>query len=113
MPVLGHVGDAGGQPAAGVPADELVPVDDDAARPGRAHAGQRLGQLHLTVAGHSGDADDLAGGHREVQAPQRRHAVVVLDDEVVDDQPGPGPRRRGPGGLGCGLAGLGHRAPAR
>ena len=40
---------------------EVLVVDEDLAELDRPLAGQRLDELALTVAGHAGDADDLAG----------------------------------------------------
>ena len=54
----------------------------------RSHAGQRLQQLRLAVAGDAGHADDLAAAHREAHALHALHAEAVLHHEIRDLEQG-------------------------
>src|SRR5262245_25560446 len=66
-----------------------VALAPDPHRPARrlALAGQHLDQLALAVAGHPGDADDLAGPDRERHVVQRRLAGIVERAEIVELEP--------------------------
>ncbi len=54
---------------------------------GLALPGQHLDQLALAVAGDAGDADDLAGAHREREVAHRRLAAIVERCEMADVEP--------------------------
>ena len=71
----------------GRPSSLMEPSD----RP--AHAGERLQELALPVAGDARDADDLAGMNREGGVGDAQHAAVVDDGQVVTSSTGaPGTR---------------------
>ena len=53
-------------------------LDQHAAAGRLALAGQHFDQLALAVARHAGDADDLAGAHRQRHAAHRLGAVGVV-----------------------------------
>ena len=56
----------------------------------RADAGEHLEELGLAVAGDAGDADDLAGAHRQVDGLQPRDALRVDEVEVRAPRGPPG-----------------------
>ena len=62
--------------------DDLA-VDQDFAGAERAHAGERLEQLRLAVAGDARDAEDLARAQGEGDAIDANHAPVVTHHEVA------------------------------
>ena len=100
--VLRDVRDAGGDRRARVAAAQRLPADPHRALRRRAHAGDRLGELALAVAGHAGDGDDLARTHDERGALHRRLAAVALRPDALELEhrlaggPRPGLARRPP-----------------
>src|SRR5499426_1415688 len=98
MPILGHVGEP--QPpqaprrASGRVAERRS-LEANLSGLHRPDAGEGLEELGLAVAGHSGDADDLAPPHHEAHALDALHAEPVLDHEVFHLEHGlAGARRR-------------------
>ena len=63
--ILGDIGEARRAMRGDVGAGHVDAADAHAPAVGRAQADQRLDELALAVAGDAGDADDLAGAHRE------------------------------------------------
>ena len=63
---------------------EVLVADQHLAELDRTLAGQRLDKLALAVAGHAGDADDLAGLDLEIEAGDGVAALVVLGEEAGD-----------------------------
>src|SRR6185312_5764570 len=49
-----------------------------------AHAGDRLRELALAVAGDAGDREDLAGPQRQIDPAQRIAATIALRPEGAD-----------------------------
>ena len=68
----------GSPPRSGFPPIRTEPVGR------RAHAGDRLGELALAVAGHARDRDDLAGAHDERGASHGRLAAVALRPDALE-----------------------------
>ena len=62
--------------------------DGDGAPLAGERAGKRLQQLRLTVAGDTGDADDLAGVDGEAHVVDAKHAAAIAHREVLDLQQG-------------------------
>ena len=92
VPVLGDVGDARLQPHGGGPPAERLAVDVHRAAIESAHPGEGLGQLDLAVAGHAGDADDLAAADLETtrRGSRARHGRCGRPGRA----PPPAPARR-------------------
>ncbi len=91
----------------------IAVADAHRARRAQALPGQRLHQLALAVAGHPGDADDLAGAHVQVEPVHRGLAAIAFHAQAADLQ------AHRPGGCGCArqradrvVAGLGLRLGA-
>ncbi len=64
-PLFRHAGHTGFAPRVRTLGTEHRAVDGDRVRRGQSLADQRLHQLDLPVAGHTGDADDFAGMNLE------------------------------------------------
>ena len=77
QPVLGHVRDARRDRLARVAAAERAAADATAPAQYGSHAGDRLGELALAVAGHPGDGEDLAGAHGEATTPLSASLAAV------------------------------------
>ena len=63
---------------------QRLPADSNRPRRWRPHAGDRLGELALAVAGHARDGDDLAGTHDERGAFHGRLAAVALRPDALE-----------------------------
>ena len=61
-----------------------MPIEGDGAEHRAAHAGKRLEELALAVAGDAGDADDLARMDREGRVRDAQHAAGVDHGEILD-----------------------------
>ncbi len=81
--VLGDVGQPGLVAAIDRVLGDLAAADLDAAAVGPAQPDNRLDQLALPVALDAGDAEDLAGAHRQRHAAHRRRAARAGDVEVA------------------------------
>ncbi len=68
----------------------VVAIEHDRSAAGLAQAGDGLDQLVLAVAGHAGDAEDLAGVDLEVHAVDDVAAVPARHAKVLDRQHRPG-----------------------
>ena len=82
-PFLGHVGQTGALGCvAGLAVVRSTPsISTDGAGAGRPQPGDGLGQLALPVAGHPGDADDLAGPDLQVDPVDGHGASITGDRE--------------------------------
>ena len=89
--VLGDVADAQVEDLSRAGTGDVDAVDVHRARIGVTHTRERLDQLSLAVALDAGDAVDLTGADREIDAVHRDQAALVGHDEVV---PRAGVRRR-------------------
>jgi hypothetical protein len=88
--VFRNVGDAqvadGARQAVGVRAAgerQRLALEVHLARRRQAHAGQDLHQFALTIAGHAGNRDDLAGAQHEADIGQQLDALAVLQLQVL------------------------------
>src|SRR5581483_1466312 len=84
--VLGYVADAGSKERTGIRIRQIGPPDRDLPGGDLAKPGQRLRKLPLTVSGHAGDSDDLAGSDGQRCPLESEAAVVVERKEVVRDE---------------------------
>ena len=69
------------------PAGERLAVEVERAAVQPADPGDALGELHLAVAGDTGDTDDLAAPDLEAHVVDGRHPVVAKHHEVTDRDP--------------------------
>ena len=85
-PVLGYVAQPGSEPLAWGGRREIHPVHVHGSTGGRTQPGDGLGKLALSVPGHPGYADDLAGADRQVDTVQCLEAPVVQAPQADDLQ---------------------------
>src|SRR5205823_12772933 len=82
--ILGDVRDTGADRGARVAASDRATADEQRPFACGAEAGDRLGQLALTVARDACDRDDLALAHLERRAAHRGVAAIALRPDVLE-----------------------------
>ena len=85
MAVLGDDRHAVARHAAGAASVDRDAVDGDRTAVEVDQARHQIAELALAVALHTGDTDDLAGAHLEVQVVEHGHAIA-RDTRVAHDQ---------------------------
>src|SRR5919204_363881 len=83
-PILGNVRNPGADRSTWIAAAQVPVRDPNAPLRRRAHAGDRLGQLALPVAGDAGHRHDLAVPDRERHVLHRRHATVAVGPDSFE-----------------------------